>query len=148
MRARKIRNLVAITATLGCLASMVAGCVGLAVGAGAAGGTMAVQERGLKGGIDDAGIRLAINELWFTHDEAMYRKITLSISEKADDTGTLYGSVGAAAIVKLLAKAGVESEEKDIRLEEPIKSIGAHEIPIHVWGEHYAGIQIVVEPEA
>ncbi len=75
-------------------------------------------------------------------------KITLSVIEKADSSGTLYGSVGAATIVKLLAKAGVQAEEKDIRLEEPIKSVGTHEIPIHVWGEHYAGIQIVVEAEA
>ena len=74
-------------------------------------------------------------------------KITLSVSEKADDSGTLYGSVGAATIVKLLARAGVQAEEKDIRLEEPIKSVGTHEIPIHIYGEHYAGIQIVVEAE-
>ena len=75
-------------------------------------------------------------------------KITLSVVEKADQSGTLYGSVGPAVIVKLLARAGVEVAEKDIRLEEPIKSVGTHEIPIHVWGEHYAGIQIVVEAEA
>lgn len=75
-------------------------------------------------------------------------KITLSVVEKADASGTLYGSVGPATIVKLLAKAGVAAEEKDIRLEEPIKSVGTHEVPIHVWGEHYAGIQIVVEAEA
>ena len=81
MRARNLRNLVAVTATLGCLAGALAGCVGLAVGAGATGGTLAAQERGLEGGIDDAGIRLSINELWFLHDEEMYRKITLSISE-------------------------------------------------------------------
>lgn len=72
-------------------------------------------------------------------------KITLAVVEKADESGTLYGSVGAATIVKLLAKAGVVCEEKDIRLEEPIKSVGAHEVPIHIYGEHYAGIQIVVE---
>jgi large subunit ribosomal protein L9 len=75
-------------------------------------------------------------------------KITLSVVEKADASGTLYGSVGPLAIVKLLAKAGVELEEKDIRLEEPIKSVGTHEVPIHVYGEHYAGIQVVVEAEA
>lgn len=75
-------------------------------------------------------------------------KIVLSVTEKADASGTLYGSVGAAAIVKLLAKTGVQVEEKDIRLEEPIKSVGTHEIPIHIYGEHYAGIQIVVESEA
>ncbi len=72
-------------------------------------------------------------------------QITLSVVEKADASGTLYGSVGPATIVKLLARAGVQTEEKDIRLEEPIKSVGTHEIPIHIWGEHYAGIQIVVE---
>ncbi|NOT31386.1 MAG: 50S ribosomal protein L9 [Planctomycetes bacterium] len=75
-------------------------------------------------------------------------KIMLSVIEKADASGTLYGSVGPAVIVKLLARAGVVAEEKDIRLEEPIKSVGTHEIPIHIWGEHYAGIQIVVEAEA
>jgi large subunit ribosomal protein L9 len=74
--------------------------------------------------------------------------ITLSVVEKADASGTLYGSVGPATIVKLLAKAGVQAEEKDIRLDEPIKSVGTHEIPIHIYGEHYAGIQIVVEAEA
>jgi large subunit ribosomal protein L9 len=74
--------------------------------------------------------------------------ITLSVVEKADASGTLYGSVGPATIVKLLAKAGVQTEEKDIRLDEPIKSVGTHEIPIHIYGEHYAGIQIVVEAEA
>ena len=73
--------------------------------------------------------------------------ITLSVAEKADTTGSLYGSVGAATIVRLLAKAGVQVEEKDIRLEEPIKSVGTHEVPIHVYGEHYAGIQIIVEAE-
>ena len=75
-------------------------------------------------------------------------KITLSVVEKADATGSLYGSVGPATIVKLLAKAGVEVDEKDVRLEEPIKSVGTHEVPIHVYGEHDAGIQIVVEAEA
>jgi large subunit ribosomal protein L9 len=75
-------------------------------------------------------------------------KITLSVIEKADSSGTLYGSVGSATIVRLLAKAGVQADEKDIRLDEPIKSVGTHEIPIHVYGEHYAGIQIVVEAEA
>ncbi len=75
-------------------------------------------------------------------------KVTLSVVEKADPSGTLYGSVGAATIARLLAQAGVPTDERDVRLEEPIKSVGTHEIPIHVYGEHYAGIQIVVEAEA
>lgn len=81
MTARKIRNLVAITAAVAGLAGALAGCAGLAVGAGATGATMAAQERGLKGGFDDIQTRASINALWFGHDEEMHRKVTLSISE-------------------------------------------------------------------
>jgi large subunit ribosomal protein L9 len=75
-------------------------------------------------------------------------KLKLAVVEKADSTGTLYGSVGPATIARLLDKAGYPTDEKNVRLDEPIKSVGTHEVPIHVWGEHYAGIQIVVEAEA
>lgn len=74
-------------------------------------------------------------------------QLKLSTREKADDTGTLYGSVGAHKIAELMTGAGFPTDEKDVRLDEPIKSLGTHEVPIHVHGEHYAGIQIVVEPE-
>jgi large subunit ribosomal protein L9 len=72
-------------------------------------------------------------------------KLKLSTTEKADDSGSLYGSVGAARIAELLTGAGHPTEEKDVRLEEPIKSVGTHEVPVHVFGAHYAGIQVVVE---
>ena len=35
-----------------------------------------------------------------------------------------------------------------MRLEAPIKSVGTQAVPVHVYGERYAGIQIVVEAEA
>ncbi|MEW6072383.1 MAG: 50S ribosomal protein L9 [Planctomycetota bacterium] len=72
-------------------------------------------------------------------------RLTLNTREKADETGTLYGSVNAAAIARLLTEAGYPTDEKHVRLEEPIKTLGEHEVPIHVHGEHYAGIRVVVE---
>lgn len=72
-------------------------------------------------------------------------RVKLSTSQKADETGTLYGSVSNAMVVELLVKAGFPIEERDVRLEEPIKTVGEHEVPIHVHGEHYASIQLVVE---
>ncbi len=75
-------------------------------------------------------------------------KLKLAVVEKADSSGTLYGSVGPATVARLLAEAGYPTDEKNVRLDEPIKSVGTHEVPIHVYGEHYAGIQIVVEAEA
>ncbi len=81
MTARKIRNLVAISAGLAGLAGVLAGCIELAASAGATGATMAAQERGLKRGFDDVQTRASINALWLDHDEEMYRKVTLSVSE-------------------------------------------------------------------
>jgi len=74
--------------------------------------------------------------------------LKLMTTEKADETGTLYGSVGPVRIAELMTAAGHPTSDKDVRLDEPIKSVGTHEVPIHVWGEHYAGIQIVVEAES
>ena len=70
--------------------------------------------------------------------------VTLSVTEKADEAGTLYGSVSAAGIAKLLTEAGHATEEKAVRLEEPIKKLGTHEVPVHVHGDHFAGIQVTV----
>jgi len=72
-------------------------------------------------------------------------RVQLMTKERADETGTLYGSVSTGVVVKLLAEAGHVVAERDVRLDEPIKSVGVHEIPIHIHGEHYAGVQLVVE---
>lgn len=73
--------------------------------------------------------------------------VKLRTAARADESGTLYGSVGAARIAQLLSDAGYPTDEDDVRLDEPIKALGTHEVPIHVHGEHYAGIQVVVDPE-
>ena len=72
-------------------------------------------------------------------------RIRLVTSEKADETGTLYGSVSSQSVVELLTAQGFEVDERSIRLEEPIKSVGEHEVPVHIHGEHYASVQLVVE---
>jgi large subunit ribosomal protein L9 len=83
----------------------------------------------------EAEISLKIEELG---------QLKLKTTEKADETGTLYGSVGAARIAELLTEAGHPTEERDVRLDEPIKYLGTHEVPVHIFGEHYAGIQVEV----
>ena len=74
--------------------------------------------------------------------------LVLRTTETADDSGTLYGSVGATRIAELLTEAGHPTADKDVRLDEPIKTVGTHEVPVHIFGAHYAGIQIVVEASA
>ena len=55
--------------------------VGLMAGAGATVGIVAAQERSLGAAVDDAAIRLRINELWFKHNSELSRDLSLSISE-------------------------------------------------------------------
>ena len=65
---------------------------------------------------------------------------------KADEHGHLYGSVNAANVVELLARAGHPYDEKAIRME-PIKEIGTHPVKIHVHGDRFAEVKVVVEAE-
>ena len=74
-------------------------------------------------------------------------RLKVTTSEKSDETGTLYGSVGAARIAELLTAAGHPTDERDVRVDEAIKSVGTYEIPVHIFGEHYAGIQLIVEAQ-
>jgi large subunit ribosomal protein L9 len=73
--------------------------------------------------------------------------IVVKTSGKADEGGQLYGSVNAGTIAALLAAQGHAFSEKDVRLDTPIKQVGTHTVKLHVHGEHFAEIQVVVEAE-
>ncbi len=74
--------------------------------------------------------------------------IMVATKVKADENGHLYGSVSAANIVALLERAGHSFDEKDVRLDAPIKATGTHPVKVHVHGEHFAEVKVVVEAEA
>jgi large subunit ribosomal protein L9 len=74
--------------------------------------------------------------------------VVLSARLKADETGHLYGSLNAALVVQLLAAQGWPVEEKAVKLDAPIKTVGAHKVKIHVHAEHDAEVSITIEAEA
>ena len=74
--------------------------------------------------------------------------VVLSTKMKADDTGHLYGSHNAALVVQLLGAQGWPIEEKAVKLDAPIKSVGTHKVKIHVHAEHDAEVAITIEAEA
>jgi osmotically-inducible protein OsmY len=55
--------------------------LGVALTAGATGGTMAMQDRGLGGGIEDNALALAINDAWLKDDPAIFRKVSTAIHD-------------------------------------------------------------------
>ena len=69
--------------------------------------------------------------------EALAAKLIASqiqISARAGEEGKLFGSVTAADIADAIgAQAGITVERKDVHLEEPIRSLGTHEVRVHLF---------------
>jgi large subunit ribosomal protein L9 len=74
--------------------------------------------------------------------------LALACAVKADEHGHLFGSVNAATIAEMLVKAGYAAEERDVRLEAPLKTVGVHVVRIHVHGERFVDLNLTVNREA
>jgi large subunit ribosomal protein L9 len=74
--------------------------------------------------------------------------LRLAIKARAGEEGKLFGSVTNLDIEKALAAQGFSIERRRIRLEEPIKSIGEHVVPVHLAAGVDARVTIIVEAEA
>ncbi len=70
--------------------------------------------------------------------------VTIETAERSDENGRLFGSVSASTIVRLLAERGFDIEERDVRLDQPIKAVGRHEVAVHVHAEHSAVVAVEV----
>jgi large subunit ribosomal protein L9 len=56
--------------------------------------------------------------------------VSLKIARKVGDEGKMYGSVTSKDIADAAAAAGVSIDRKRIELTEPIKALGAFEVPV------------------
>jgi large subunit ribosomal protein L9 len=73
-----------------------------------------------------------------TEFEAMASKLIsaghVTISARVGDEGKLFGSVTSAEIAEALTShADVTIDRKDIHLDEPIRSVGTHEVRVHLF---------------
>jgi large subunit ribosomal protein L9 len=57
---------------------------------------------------------------------------SVTIEGRANEEGHLFGSVNAAQIAAALRGKGLPVEEKQIRLEQPLKEIGVFDIVVHL----------------
>ncbi|MFT7486944.1 MAG: large subunit ribosomal protein L9 [Candidatus Paceibacteria bacterium] len=78
---------------------------------------------------------------------ADFAKIRLVSTQRTDDHGRLYGSVSPMMIVGLLDEAGEKIDEKDVRLASPIKTVGTHEVIIHLHAERSGVVSLEVKAE-
>ena len=71
-------------------------------------------------------------------------QVSLQFSVQVGDEDQLYGSVSASDIHDALAAQGFEIEKKAVRLEEPIKALGAFDVPVHVFQDIEAPVKVWV----
>jgi large subunit ribosomal protein L9 len=72
----------------------------------------------------------------------------LVVTARAGEEGKLFGSITAADIVEALsAQAGVSVDRRDVHLDEPIRSVGTHEVTVHLHADVDPVITIDVRPQ-
>ena len=71
-------------------------------------------------------------------------EVSITIEGKANDEGHLFGSVSAAQIAESLREKGVPVEDKQVRLEHPIKEIGVYDVIVHLHAEVESQIKVWV----
>jgi large subunit ribosomal protein L9 len=75
-------------------------------------------------------------------------KSVITIEARTGEEERLFGSVTAANIVSAIEKArGIRIDRRRVRLEEPIKSLGTHQVPIQVHGDVEASVKVIVVPK-
>lgn len=74
--------------------------------------------------------------------------ITLTVTKKAGENDTLYGSVTTQEIADLLKAQGVDVDRRKIQLKEPIKTLGAFQVPLKIHRQVVVPVALNVVAEA
>jgi large subunit ribosomal protein L9 len=68
----------------------------------------------------------------------------LRITARAGEDGRLFGSVTATDVAAELEKAGNPVDRRHVRLEDPIRSVGTHQVQVHLHPEVNATVTVEV----
>ena len=82
--------------------------------------------------------------------EALAEKLEMLeiiVKAKAQEDGTLYGSVGPKEIAAAIKKHHTSIDEKQISVKNPIKKLGDHEAVVNLYHGLEAPITVTVERE-
>ncbi len=77
----------------------------------------------------------------------MMAGVTVTIAQKAGEQDQLFGSVTAKDISESLERQGYHIDRRKIHLEEPIKQLGDHKVPIRLHREVTVEIAVNVVRE-
>ncbi|MBW8005471.1 MAG: 50S ribosomal protein L9 [candidate division NC10 bacterium] len=75
------------------------------------------------------------------------RGVTLTIARPVGEQDRLFGSVTSSDIAELLAQQGIHLDRKKIALEGPIKALGTYAVPVRLYRDTVAEIQVHIVSE-
>jgi large subunit ribosomal protein L9 len=72
---------------------------------------------------------------------------TIKVRARVGEEGRLFGSVTAAEVAEEIERqTGVKVDRRDVRLEEPIRSVGVHQVTVHLFTDVDPAVPVEVEP--
>jgi large subunit ribosomal protein L9 len=75
-------------------------------------------------------------------------KSVITIEARTGEDERLFGSVTAANIASAIEKArDIRIDRRRVKLDEPIRSLGTHQVPIQVHGDIEANVKVIVVPK-
>jgi len=78
----------------------------------------------------------------------LLQDVSVTVTRKAGEKGTLFGSVTAIDIAEKLAAQGYAIDKRKIALDSPLKVLGEYDVPIKLHREVTAFVKVRVEGEA
>ena len=80
-------------------------------------------------------------------DRSRIETLTMQTAVAAGDSGRLFGSITAAAVVDYLRSQGISVERKRVEMPEGgIKSVGNHSVKVKLYGGEEAVLSVEVTP--
>jgi large subunit ribosomal protein L9 len=79
---------------------------------------------------------------------AAIEALDIVIARRVGENDTLYGSVTAPDIADALAARDVTVDRRKIHLAEPLKSLGAHTVPIKLYRDVTANLKVTITAAA
>ena len=82
--------------------------------------------------------------------EAVARRlvpVVIRIPARAGREGKLFGSVTAADVAEaVVAQAGIELDRRKLHIDEPIRTVGSHEVPVKLHADVEFRLNVEVVP--
>jgi large subunit ribosomal protein L9 len=77
-------------------------------------------------------------------EKSRLESLLLEVKANVGEEGKLFGSVTVAQIAELIAAKGIEVDRRKIQLDEPIKEVGEHVVPVRLHKDVVAQVRVKV----